>query len=137
MKALIGCDVKSIAEGPILSAIREELDRLDLTALRADFGEHISEEQKKQKERYDRTRKEARKYTTDVLVLIQVTSEPATESSRKLLPKFKGPFRIRAVLSNDRYDVEDLREGSKRLRTVVAADKIKPWITIQGGAQDA
>lgn len=132
MKALTGCETKTVAEGPILSAVREEMDRLELTALREDIIRHISEEQRAQKERYDRTRKEARRYTKDELVLVQVTSEPTTGGSRKLLPKFKRPFRIRAVLPNDRYEVEDLREGSKRLRTVVAADRIKPWISIQG-----
>jgi len=35
------------------------------------------------------------------------------------------------VLINDRYEVEDLREGGRQRRTVVAADNIKPWITIQ------
>ena len=132
MKALIGCNTKTIADGPVLSAIREEMDKVDLTALRADIKKHITQEQKTQKERYDRTRKEARKYNEDELVLVRITSDPSTGSSKKLLPKYKGPFRIRAVLPNDHYDVEDLREGVKRLRTVVAADKLKPWISIQG-----
>ncbi|CAK9796589.1 Transposon Ty3-I Gag-Pol polyprotein [Anthophora quadrimaculata] len=132
MKALIGCDTKTMAEGTILNAIRNEMDRLDLQTLRENISSHISKEQRIQKERYDRTRREARRYTVDELVLVQVTSDPATGGNRKLLPKYKGPFRIRTVLSNDRYEVEDLREGVKRLRTVVAADRIKPWITIQG-----
>nr|XP_012138507.1 PREDICTED: uncharacterized protein K02A2.6-like [Megachile rotundata] len=136
IKALIGCDVKTVAEGVILSAVREEMDWLDLHALKEEISKHISDDQKAQKERYDRIRKEARKYTVGELVLVQITSEPATGGSRKLLPKFKGPFRIRVVLLNDRYDVEDLREGSKRLRTIVAADKIKPWIAVQGDGCD-
>lgn len=132
IKALIGCDVRTVTEGPILSAVREEMDRLDLTVLREEISKHITKHQAAQKERYDRTRRDARKYAKDELVLVQITSEPSTGGSRKLLPKYKGPFRIRTVLLNDRYEVEDLREGVKRLRLVVAADRIKPWITIQG-----
>ncbi|CAK9814127.1 Pro-Pol polyprotein [Anthophora plagiata] len=136
MQALIGCNTKTMAEGTILNAIREEMDRLDFQELREDISSHISKEQKRQKERYDRTRREARRYTVDELVLVQVTSDPSTGGSRKLLPKYKGPFRIRTILPNDRYEVEDLREGVKRLRTVVAADRIKPWIVIQGDDHD-
>lgn len=92
--------------------------------------DHIKNDQKRQKERYDRTRKEARQYGEGDLVLVLITSEPATGVSKKLLPKYKGPFRISKVLLNDRYEVEDLREGSRRIRTVVAVDRIKPWITV-------
>lgn len=59
------------------------------------------------------------------------TSEPATGNSRKLMPKFKGPFRVHTVLPNDRYVVEDVREGARRKQTVAAADHVKPWISIQ------
>lgn len=108
------------------------MHQLDLGELRIEIKTHIDRDQQKQKERYDRTRRDAAKYCDGDLVLVQVTSDSATDSSRKLHPKHKGPFRIHRVLLNNRYEVEDLREGSRRKRTVVAADKIKPWITIQG-----
>lgn len=60
--------------------------------------------------------------------MILITDNPSTGSSRKLMPKFKGPFRVNKVLFNDRYEVEDLREGLKARKTVVASDKMKPWI---------
>lgn len=56
-----------------------------------------------------------------------------TGASRKLLAKFKGPFRVVKTLSNDRYDIEDLREGLRnKYRTVVAVGKMKPWVTPNG-----
>ena len=51
------------------------------------------------------------RYQESDLVLIRITSDPATGNSRKLNPKYKGPFRIRKILINDRYEIEDLREG--------------------------
>lgn len=132
MKTLIGCETRSTTEAPLLSLIRDTVHHLDLDELCDEIKTHINQDQKMQKERYNKTRREATKYDEGQLVLVQITSDPATGSSRKLHPKFKGPFRIRKVLINDRYEVEDLREGHRRSHTVVAADRIKPWITIQG-----
>lgn len=132
MKALIGCETRSAAEATLLSQIRDEMHRLDLDELRSDITTHISQQQRAQKERYDQSRRDATKYKDGDLVLVQITSDPATGSSKKLHPKFKGPFRVRKVLINDRYEVEDLREGCRKSRTVAAADRMKPWITVQG-----
>lgn len=131
-KALIGCETRSAAEATILAQIQDTVHRLNLDELRTDIKAHIDQAQQEQKERYDKARRNATKYNAGELVLVQITSDSATGSSRKLHPKFKGPFRIRKVLINDRYEVEDLREGSRRSRTVVAADRIKRWITTQG-----
>jgi len=132
-KAFIGCEVRSPTEAPLLSQIQDTVQQIDLDDLRTRIETHITQEQLAQKERYDKTRQEAIKYHKGDLVLVQITSEPATGSSRKLHAKFKGPFRIHKVLINDRYEVEDLREGHRRVRTVIAADRMKPWITIHQG----
>lgn len=113
MQALIGCETRSAAEARLLSQIQDVVDRLDLNELRHDIKAHISQEQLVQKERYDKSRRDATKYHDGDLVLVQITSDPATGSSRKLHPKFKGPFRVRKVLINDRYEVDDLREGCR------------------------
>ena len=62
--------------------------------------------------------------------MVKITSDPATGSSRKLRPLFKGPFKVMAVLPNDRYAVEDLRDKGKKYNTVVAVDKIKSWVVL-------
>jgi len=131
-KALIGCETRSATEARLLSQIQDVVHQLDFNELRDEIKEHVSQEQRAQKERYDRTRRDATKYGEGELVLVQITSDPATGNGRKLHPKFKGPFRVCKVLINDRYEVEDLREGHRQKRTVAAADRMKPWITIQG-----
>jgi len=131
MKALIGCETRSMAKARILTEIQDVVHQLDLEELRSNIKTHIDQKQREQKEHYDQTRREAARYKSGDLVLVRITNDPATGSSKKLHPKFKGPFRIRKVLINDRYEVEDLREGGRQRRTVVAADNIKPWITVQ------
>lgn len=67
----------------------------------------------------------------DDLVLIHITSLPATGTSRKLLSKWRGPFRVSKILENDRYEVSEIK-GSKRSRVpylgVAGTENIKPWI---------
>jgi transposase InsO family protein len=131
MEALIGCNPRHAADSRIVNEIQEDLNRKNIQDLRHKISDHITEDQRKQKERYDKSRRDAIKYSIGDLVMLRITSEPATGGSRKLLPKFKGPFRITRVLFNDRYEVEDLRGLRKVLRTVVAADNIKRWLTFQ------
>lgn len=58
--------------------------------------------------------------------MAEITSEVATGSSRKLRPRYEGPLCVSQVLLNYRYEVGDLRESGK-LRTVMAADRLKHW----------
>lgn len=86
---------------------------MDLHAFREQITEHISEDQRKQKERYDKVRREVPRYQVGNVVIVEITSERPTGESRKLLPKFKGPFKIFRVIGNDRYEVENLRESGR------------------------
>lgn len=43
----------------------------------------------------------------------------------KLKPKYKGPYTVHKVLQNDRYVVQDLREGYRNTTTVMTVDNIK------------
>ncbi|CAH2014052.1 unnamed protein product [Acanthoscelides obtectus] len=63
--------------------------------------------------------------------MVLKTDAPCTGANRNLVPKYKGPFKVTKVLYNDRYEVVDLRENYKRYKTVVAADKMKPWILLR------
>lgn len=127
VEALIGYRSKNPAEAAILNAIQTELQRLNLDNLRKDIIKHITEDQIIQKERYDKARKKALRYKEGDIVMIAITSEPSTGSSRKLRPKYKGSFCVCRVLSNDRYEVRDLRECRKRTKTVAAADRMRFW----------
>ncbi|CAH2008335.1 unnamed protein product [Acanthoscelides obtectus] len=131
MELLAGFKGHSLSEGNVLSAVKRELERGDLKALRKSVEHRLSVEQKKQKERFDKARIQAKKYLVDDVVMVLKTDAPCTGASRKLVPKYKGPFKVTKVLYNDRYEVVDLRENYKRYKTVVAADKMKPWILLR------
>lgn len=97
------------------------------------YGAKMSKDQKVQKVRFDATRAAAQTYHEGDLVMVLKTDNIASGTSRKLLAKHKGPFRVVKVLLNDRYEVEDLREGlRKKFRTVTAVDKMKHWVTLKG-----
>lgn len=89
MRALIGYEVRSPAEASLLSQVKDTIHQLDLSELRAEIKTHIDRDQHQQKERYDRKRRNARKYNDGDLILVQITSDPATDSSRKP-PKIQG-----------------------------------------------
>lgn len=109
---------------PIVNSLKE---------LREEVYQQIKRKQNNQKKRFDKKRKIARKYEVDDLVLVQ--KQHTTEGSKKLLPVFKGPFKIIKVLENDRYVIRDI-EGSKRsqriLTSVEAVDKLRPWLPQEG-----
>lgn len=86
---LIGCEIRSPTEAPLLSQIQDTVQQVDLDELRIEIETHITQEQQAQKERYDKTQREATKYHKGDLALVQITSNPATGSNRKLHPKYK------------------------------------------------
>lgn len=133
IEMLAGYTPKHISEARVLSQIQTDLERIDLPTLRSNVLSKITEDQKLQKIRFDKTRALAKKYQVGDVVLVMRTGQQSTGDSRKLVSKFKGPFRVRKVLYNDRYEVEDLRENVRKSKnTVVAVDKMKPWIILKG-----
>lgn len=57
----------------------------------------------------------------------------ATGESRKLEPKYRGPYIIKKVLENDRYlvaDLKDIQRNQRPYESVFASDKIKRWCTL-------
>lgn len=106
-------------ENPIIPASIQELrDRVE-TATR--------ENQAKQKIYYDKRRRAAVNYHVDELVLV-VKDQYIAGGSRKLEPRFKGPFVVTEVLPNDRYRVSTIPGFSGRaFSTVYAADHMKRW----------
>lgn len=116
-----------------LSADLDNERFVDVTKLREKVDENIKASSDRQKERFDKTRKSANIYHEGDLVLIKIQSQSNEGQSRKLLPVFKGPFRVKKVMGHDRYEVTDLR-GSERSNKpytgVAVAENMKPWIKI-------
>lgn len=111
----------------------------DLMEERERISTRIVEQQKIQKQQFDRKRKRAREYKEGDIVLLE-KFEPATNTSRKLVAPYSGPFIVKTVLPNDRYIVTDMKGSLRTSRKpsydrTVAADRMKPWQQ-PGGVSD-
>ena len=84
------------------------------------------------KKQYDKRHKKNTQYKEGDLVLVRVTQfKPGTNI--KLAPKYKGPYRVKAVLNKNRYAIADVpgyNVTQKPLDTIMSPDKLKPWIRI-------
>lgn len=122
------------------SRIRTELadDVTDSTSqglleIREQINEHVRSYQEAQRKAYDEKHLRSPKYGVGDLVRVE-RQIPATGSSRKLLPKYQGPYRITKAYDFDRYQIEDTpltKKGNRLYSTVVATDKIKPWLNFK------
>lgn len=103
---------------------------VDVTQVRRNIVERNNLQQQQQKKRFDSLRAKPIAWSIGDLVLVQISSIVTSGSSRKLVPKWKGPFRISQILDNDRYQVNEIA-GSTRSRVpytgVYATEHMKRW----------
>lgn len=131
-QALFGTNLTGVTEGRIKSYLdnRHMTSNRDIDKIRNEINEYVSTQQEKQKAHYDKKSSEPTKYQVGDLVSLE-REIPSTGQSRKLVPKFRGPYKISAVIGNDRYRVDDTpltQKGNRKYSTVVAVDKMKPWM---------
>jgi hypothetical protein len=74
VQALSGYQARPIAEASLLNSLRNEMQRVDIQGLRDRIKDHITEDQRKQKARYDKKRREATVFGKGELVLVLITS---------------------------------------------------------------
>lgn len=106
--------------GATRACFLQERDDLRLAA-----KESILKIQEENVRNYNRGRKESHKYKEGDLVAIKRTQFGVC---LKLKPKYLGPYVVKKVKRNDRYDVEKLDPSSEGPgRTSSSADHMKPW----------
>ncbi|CAK1551548.1 unnamed protein product [Leptosia nina] len=103
-----------------------------LSDIRSEVGELIREQQSKDKDIYDAHRNKNVIFKVGDLVRVIRTTTGIEGQSKKLDPKCRGPYRIKKVLPNDRYIVEDtpITRKGKRYEAIIAVDKIFPWLVM-------
>ncbi|XP_037928732.1 uncharacterized protein LOC119663136 [Teleopsis dalmanni] len=128
---LYGYQPRDILQNALILTLHNDdtLTTDQLTDLRRTIAERITDERAKAKSRYDKRYLQPTKFQEGDLVLVQ--NEPySTGESRKLEPRYKGPFIITKVLDKDRYVVNDLPNSKRTQRqytSVYSFDKIKRW----------
>lgn len=131
-EVLFGFRPKGSSDGKLVTAVVEngEFDDTHRESIRNDVNDHVLTRQESQKERYDRSRCKPITYSVGDLVRVERQVQ-STGSSKKLIPKFHGPYRIVNIYDHDRYQIEDTplsRRGNKKYTSVVSVDKMKPWL---------
>lgn len=133
-EALFGIRPKGVSDSKLVVAIDEGVTtnnkESDLNTIREVISTFVASSQQQQKERYDKSRSKPVQFNEGDLVRVE-RQVPATGNSKKLVPKFQGPYKITKVYEHDRYQIEDTpltRKGNKKYTTVVAIDKLKPWL---------
>ncbi|XP_070854026.1 uncharacterized protein [Drosophila suzukii] len=130
---LYGYEPRDILKNAITNIIQSQdqkmLSDAELDQLRADAARTVNDHRAAAKKRYDAKHAKPTVYSLGDLVLVE--NEPfSTGTSRKLEPRYKGPFIINKVLPNDRYLVEDIPHAQRKQRhykSVYSSDKMKRW----------
>ncbi|CAH2097483.1 unnamed protein product [Euphydryas editha] len=130
---LFGRIAANPSQGPLNNVIDDigQADDKTIDEIRSEASEKISKNQVANKRRFDKHRKQSTNYKEGDLIRIAraIVTEPG--QSKKLESKCQGPYRIKKILPNDRFLVEDTpltRKGAK-YETIVAIDKIFPWLS--------
>lgn len=107
-------------------------NQLPLSEIRSEASELIKEKQSRDKNTFDKHRKKNVSFKIGDLVRVIRAATGIEGQSKKLEPKCRGPYRVKKVLPNDRYVVEDtpITRRGKRYEAVVAVDKIFPWMSV-------
>lgn len=132
-EVLFGLRLVGQSEGKLTAALgSDEVREIDLDAVRVDVDNKVTENQRKQKERFDRSRCAPRKFKVGDLVRVE-RNVLCPGKSRKLVSKCSGPYKVTQVFENDRYLVEDTpvtkKKGKASYKGVHPVEKIHPWLT--------
>lgn len=105
----------------------EAVDARDLKQLRENAKEKIDKNQAERKARFDARRCNGRTFKEGDQVLVRTQIASNQGQSKKILPKYSGPYVITRVLDHDRYVIKDLRgstSSQKKFEGVVSLDKL-------------
>lgn len=117
----------------LILALEEKKGDEALEERREQAVQLIGKAQVRQKLRFDGQRKKPTRYKQGDLVLVQ---REAMGLSKKLMPKFKGPYMVSFVLEHDKYvlvDVSGAERTQRSFQSVFAADRMKPWCFADDG----
>jgi len=126
---LFGINQKGKSNDFLREILNSDVER-DLEEIRNNASMNIEVLQSQNEKRYNLRRKVAREYRVNDYVEIR-SIETTPGIYKKLLPKFKGPYVIKAVLDHDRYVVSDIDGFQLTQRPyigVIAPDQMKSYI---------
>lgn len=102
----------------------------DLVKIREKAVATIAKTQNANKLAYDSAHKSPHKYNLNDLVMVS-NYDVTPGVNKKMLPKYRGPYRVSQVLPNDRYIVEDVDNWQitqRPYKGTHAPAQMRPWI---------
>lgn len=110
-------------------ATKVEVSR-DLVEIRNEASNNIKSEQNKNKVYFDSRHKQPSKYKVNDLVMVS-NYDTTPGVNKKLLPKYRGPYRVAEVFPNDRYrivDVENWQITQRPYDGIHAPAQMRSWV---------
>ncbi|KAJ8953297.1 hypothetical protein NQ314_007376 [Rhamnusium bicolor] len=128
---LFGYTPRGIANAVLDNEISVEPSRdQNILETRKTIQEQIEKKQAKRKAKYDAHRYVGPTYKVGEQVLVRTSATSNQGQSRKLLPKYTGPYVIIKVLDHNRYVIHDIKGSSRSQRQykgIVSLDKLKAF----------
>lgn len=125
--------LRNSLDNKLLAALYEtEQDETTDTPALDEIARATDIEKAKWKARFDQHHRAPTIYAVGDLELVENVAA-ATGQSRKLEPKYKGPYVIKEVLDCDRYlvgDLDDIQRNQRRFLSVFSSEKIKSWCSL-------
>lgn len=126
--------------GPEVDFLTEYLEEIqssaitrDLSSLRQNASAHIQKSQTRNEQQYIKRSVPPQHYMEGDFVVIR-NVDTTTGKNKKLIPKYRGPYRVHRVLPNDRYiirDIETCQMTQIPYNGVLEAARLKPWVKAQ------
>lgn len=130
--------LRNCLDNKLLAAINNSKDNTEPSPSLDEVAKTVDAVKAKWQQRFNAKHRTPRTYSVDDLVLIENVA-PSTGESRKLEPKFRGPYVVKKVLPCDRYvvaDLADIQRTQRPYESVVTTDKLKPWCSLGPEAEE-
>jgi transposase InsO family protein len=114
-------------DNPLTLEIKQLNERLGTETEKEPVEELLERNREKLSKQFDSKRKRPNIYEPGDLVLIK-SEAVSTGESRKLEPKYRGPYEIVKVLDNDRYLVQDIegeQQSARIYKGIISVDRLK------------
>ncbi|KAJ8909978.1 hypothetical protein NQ315_013570 [Exocentrus adspersus] len=136
-EVFFGYQLRGVNDAFLTSEI-SETQPVNHMEIRSEVVKRIQEQQSTKKKYYDRRHAKEKTFAVGQQVLVHRVKCSNDGQSKKLEPRYQGPFTVTAVLTNDRYVVEDLK-GTERCRKpykgICPSDKLKAFNTVVSSSE--